>query len=249
MKTRSLPLAAILSALLVARLFAADPSASPSPQSAVPRKSPAKDRDARFEPEVAKLEASPSPSPGGVLMVGSSIFKRWTNAAADLAPLPVTNRAFGGSRTIDQLSFFERIVPTSGAALVVWYCGSNDINGSESPAVVLGRTKEWVSRTRASLPKARIVLVSVIRAPQKREKGYLVAVDEVNRGLRRLAESLPGVVYVDVNPPLETSSGDPRPECYVEDKLHMTPEGYRAMASLLLPAMTREYKNASIKNP
>lgn len=57
-------------------------------------------------------------------MVGSSIFRKWLTCAHDLAPLPVTNRAFGGSVTSDQLFFFDQIVPSSRAALVVWYCGS-----------------------------------------------------------------------------------------------------------------------------
>jgi lysophospholipase L1-like esterase len=217
---------------------AAFPEASPS---ATPHK---------YSAEVAKFAEAPAPAPGGVLMVGSSIFRKWTNAAADLAPLPVTNRAFGGSRTADQLFFFDQVVPSSRATLVVWYCGSNDINGKETPGSILQRTKEWIAWTQGALPKARILLVSVIRAPQKREAGYLALVDEVNKGLLGLASSIPGVSYVDVNPPLETLGGDPRMECYVPDKLHMTPEGYRAMSSVMLPVMNREWKASSdTRNP
>ena len=207
----------------------------------------------KYTPEVDKIDAAPAPATGGILMVGSSIFRKWESCHADMAPLPVTNRAFGGSQTADQLYFFDRIVPSSHASLIVWYCGSNDIKGSQDPAnltktppSILKRTRQWVDLTREALPQARILLVSVIRAPQKRESGLLKQVDEVNRGLIQLAGSIPGVSYVDVNPALETSSGDPRRECYVADKLHLTPEGYRAMTSVLKPEMERLWKPPSV---
>jgi hypothetical protein len=199
--------------------------------------SPLLGQDNKYEDDVAKFALAPAPDPGGVLLVGSSIFRKWTTFAADLAPIPVTNRAFGGSRTADQLFFFERVVPSSRAALVVWYCGSNDIKGGVASTVVLDNTKQWIERTRAALPDSRILLVSVIRAIQKREDGQLDEVDEVNAGLRKFAETIPGVDYVDVNPSLESVSGEAIPGCYVADKLHLTPEGYRKMVALLRPAI------------
>ncbi len=201
----------------------------------------------QYTGEVAKFAAAPAPAPGGVLMVGSSIFRKWLTCAHDLAPLPVTNRAFGGSLTSDQLFFFDQIVPSSRAALVVWYCGSNDIKAKGAPDSILTNTKEWIGRTHAALPEARIVLVSVIRAPQKREAGLLPQVDAVNKGYIQIARSDPDVVYVDVNPALETAAGAAVAEDYVQDKLHLTPEGYTRITSVLLPVMEKEWKACGFK--
>jgi len=236
----------ILATLLLPSLSSAEMGQSSeavaSPSSPTPSATPHK-----YSDEVIKLAQAPAPAPGGILMVGSSIFRKWNACTNDFAPLPVTNRAFGGSRTADQLYFFDQIVPTSNAGLVVWYCGSNDINSKISPEKILQQTKDWIARTQAALPKARIVLVSVIRAPQKRLAGYLASVDEVNKGLIVIASSTPGVTYVDVNPPLETPPGEARMECYVADKLHMTPEGYKGMVSVMRPVMEREWNVASQK--
>jgi lysophospholipase L1-like esterase len=198
-----------------------------------------------FADDVAKLAAAPAPEPGGILMVGSSIFGRWKSCTNDLAPLPVLNRAFGGSVTGDQLFFFDQIVPSSRAALVVWYCGSNDVYSKQTPEDIIENTGEWIKRTRAALPQVHILLVSVMRAPQKREVGLLAKVDEVNKGLIQLAASIPDVTYADVNPAMETPDGEPVIECYVHDKLHLTPEGYRRMASVLRPLMEKEWKKTA----
>lgn len=199
----------------------------------------------RFAKDVAQLAAAPAPAPGGILMVGSSIFRKWTTCTNDLAPLPVVNRAFGGSETPDQLFFFDEIVPSSQASLVVWYCGSNDVNDKATPATILRNTAEWIRRTQAALPQVRILLVSVIRAPQKRDAGLLAEVDEVNRDLVKLAGSISNVVYADVNPSLETLAGEPVMECYVQDKLHLTPEGYRRMTSVLRSVIEKEWKQSA----
>lgn len=194
-------------------------------------------RALRYHAEVEGLRLTSEPLPDGGLMVGSSIFKRWTTAAIDLAPLPVTNRAFGGSRIGDQLVFFDRIVPGSGAAVLIWYCGSNDINAKASPADILQKTQSWLAQARASLPVAQIVIVSVIRAPQKRKAGLLATVDEVNNGLRLLAATSANLHYVDVNPFLEKPGGEAVAEYYVADQLHLTPEGYVQLAAALKPVV------------
>jgi lysophospholipase L1-like esterase len=197
----------------------------------------------KYEDAVAKFALDPEPAPGGVLLVGSSIFRKWTTLAADLAPIPVTNRAFGGSRTGNQVTFFDRVVPSSRAGLVVWYCGSNDIKGGIATAVILDNTKQWIERTRGALPGARILLVSVIRAIQKREDGQLDEVDEVNAGLRQLAETMASVDYVDVNPALESASGEAIPGCYLADKLHLSPDGYRRLVTVLRPAIEKSHSD------
>lgn len=208
---------------------------------------PAVKKENKYTAEVDKLMAAPAPAPGGILLIGSSIFRKWTSFAEALAPFPVTNRAFGGSKTSDQLAFFDRLVPSSRAALIVWYCGSNDVKGKKPPSEIVARTKEWIALTQKALPSSRILLVSVVNAPQKRRDEQSAAVNDVNQGLSHLAETEKGVSYIDVNPALEARGGDALTGCYVEDLLHFTPEGYERMAAVLKPAMERDFA-ATAKN-
>jgi len=196
----------------------------------------------KYTAEVAKFALQPVPAPGGVLLVGSSNFRKWTNAVTDLAPLPVTNRAFGGSQTSHQLMFFDQVVPPCRPGLVVWYCGSNDIKGKKDAASILQRTEEWISRVKQMDSAAAVLLVSVIRAPQKHRDGQVAVVDAVNRGYEEIARSKEGVFYVDVNPALQSPTGESRAELYVSDGLHLNGEGYRQMTTLLKPAIEKHWK-------
>ncbi len=196
----------------------------------------------KYTAEVAKFALQPVPAPGGVLLVGSSNFRKWTNAVTDLAPLPVTNRAFGGSQTSHQLMFFDQVVPPCRPGLVVWYCGSNDIKGKKDATSILERTEEWISRVKQMDSAAAVLLVSVIRAPQKHRDGQVAVVDAVNRGYEEIARSKEGVFYVDVNAALQSPTGESRAELYVEDGLHLNGEGYRQMTTLLKPAIEKHWK-------
>jgi len=193
----------------------------------------------KFTEEVGRFANLPSPASGGVLLVGSSTFKRWTNAVTDLAPLPVTNRAFGGSQTSHQLMFFEQVVPPCRPQLIVWYCGSNDIKGKKDPASVLERTEEWLDKVKKLDPSIQVLLVSIHRCPQKRKDGQMEGVDAVNRGYQELSKKREGVFYVDVNPALENAKGESKEDLYVADGLHLNVEGYQQMVTLLKPAMEK----------
>ncbi len=204
---------------------------------AVPTTAPSK-----FAGEVGRFAASPPPVPGGVLLVGSSTFKRWTNAVQDLSPLPITNRAFGGSQTSHQLMFFDQVVTPCHPQLIVWYCGSNDIKGKKDPQSVLKRTEEWLDKVKKLDPSTQVLLVSIHRCPQKRKDGQLQGVDAVNRGYEELSQRRKGVFYVDVNPALESVTGESKAELYIEDGLHLNPSGYEKMATLVKPAIQSHWK-------
>ena len=196
----------------------------------------------KYTAEVDKFASEPIPPPGGVLLVGSSIFKRWTNAISDLAPFPVTNRAFGGSQTSHQLMFFDQVVSPCRPRLIVWYCGSNDIKGKKDPQSVLKRTEEWLDKVKKLDPSTQVLLVSIHRCPQKRKDGQLEGVDAVNRGYEELSQRREGVFYVDVNPSLESVTGKSKAELYLEDGLHLNPSGYEKMATLVKPAIQSHWK-------
>jgi lysophospholipase L1-like esterase len=138
--------------------------------------------------------------------------------------------------------FFDQVVPPCHPGLVVWYCGSNDIKGKKDATSILERTEEWISRVKQMDSPAAVLLVSVIRAPQKHRDGQVAVVDAVNRGYEKIARSKEGVFYVDVNPALQNPTGESRAELYISDGLHLNGEGYHQMTTLLKPAIEKHWK-------
>jgi len=59
-------------------------------------------RPTRFEADIQRIlerEKTAPPPHQGILFIGSSIFRLWTQLGEQMAPLPVFNHAFGGAVT------------------------------------------------------------------------------------------------------------------------------------------------------
>jgi lysophospholipase L1-like esterase len=176
-----------------------------------------------------------------ILFVGSSIFHRWTNLAAHMAPLPVTNRAVDGLMTTDLLRRFDADVMSIRPRVLVYYCGSNDVDAGDSAAPIVDRIRQYVERVAAALPATRVVFMSVNRAPEKRALWEVV--DAVNRGVQTYAEATRRLQYVEVNPVLFNADGSPRMELYMPDELHFRPPAYDEFAKILKPVLTKAFDN------
>ena len=174
---------------------------------------------------------------GPIVFVGSSIFHRWTQLTTQMAPLPVANIAFDGAVTDDWNRLLEpRVIPMK-PKVVVYYCGSNDVDGGDTAAQVVTRIRWFADHLHASLPETRFVFVSVNRAPEKRDRWDLV--DDINRQMRKYAEKNPHVRFVDVNSALANADGSPRMEFFMNDHLHLRPPAYDEFTKILKPVLEK----------
>jgi lysophospholipase L1-like esterase len=196
----------------------------------------------RFQAQIdAYLEedkVSPPPRQA-ILFIGSSIFREWEHLKEQMAPLPVFNRAFGGSRTADILYYMDRIVLPYEPKIVVYYCGSNDINAGEKADAISGRFREFVESVHARLPATRVFYVSINRAPQKKDRWDIV--DEANRQVHAYCLTDQRLGFIDVNPALFDRAGNPRLELYLEDRLHFKPQAYAEFAAIIKPVIARAW--------
>ena len=220
--------------------------ALPMPGLAAEKKSPDDDAAARwqrFEPEFvafAEADRAAPPAQGKILFVGSSIFRKWTTVAEQMAPLPVLNRAFGGSRTPDQLARFAQVVTPYAPKVIVYYCGSNDLKAGavvEDPAAIFSRFREFSERVRAAQPATWIIFVSSTRSPDRVERWEQV--DHYNALARAYCAATPHRTFVDVNPALVDHAGHPRLDLYLADKLHFHPPAYVEFTRIIKPVLTR----------
>ena len=202
----------------------------------------------RYEPAFKSFAEADQAKPvakGGILLVGSSIFRLWVDAAEQLAPLPVMNRAFGGSRVADQLARFEQLVPTYAPKIIVYYCGSNDIKANEdAPEVIFGRFREFSERVQRRFPGTRLIFVSTTRSPDRIE--LWDKVDHYNALVRAYVAATPYHTFIDINPALVDANGHPTVELYRADKLNFHPPGYVAFTAIIKPILTQVWAEVNV---
>jgi lysophospholipase L1-like esterase len=208
-------------------------------------------RWAQYEPSFKAFAEADVKAPfaaGGILFVGSSIFRQWTNVAEQMAPLPVLNRAFGGSRTGDQVARFAQLVPRYRPRGVVYYCGSNDLKAGdvvEDPAAIFARFREFAEKTREFDPAIRLVYVASFRSPDRVARWEQV--DHYNALVRAYCAADPRRTFVDLNPVIVDGAGHPRLELYRDDKLHYQPPAYDRFAAKLRPVLEQVWAEATAK--
>jgi lysophospholipase L1-like esterase len=199
--------------------------------------------DQRFEPDIQLFEAMERDSPsakGGIVFVGSSSFTRWTTLVADMAPLPVLNRGFGGSGIHQQSYFAPRILFPLQPRLIVFYCGENDIaNDNSSHKQVLDEFQDFVALCREHLPHTRIIYVAMKPSPLRWQ--WWPKFQEGNKLVRRYAEEERNLRFIDLSPGMLDSTLHPHRHIWMSDSLHMNEAGYKVWVDLLKPYLAQEW--------
>src|SRR6266436_850579 len=179
----------------------------------------------RFQGEIQQMLAREKTNPpprDGILFIGSSIFRFWTHLSEQMAPLPVFNRAFGGSVTQDMLDRADQLVFPYKPRIIVYYCGSNDVSGGESAEAIIGRTKQFLKIAGERLPDTFVYYTAIQKAPDKRDRWDVV--ETVNREMERYSHQARNLGFIDLNPVLFDKKGNVREELFLPDELHFRPD-------------------------
>ena len=201
-------------------------------------------QDLLFENEVTQLIESSRKNPnayGGIMLVGSSIFRLWTSAQDDFSEWPVENHAFGGARTWELIEYAQELIIEFKPHVVICYCGSNDINAGEQAESIEQRIAVFMQIIESSLPKTHILYVAINRAPQKSSRWNVV--DSANAKVRSLCGERSNRYFIDVNVGLFDELGRPRIDLYQTDLLHFRPKAYREVFAPLVGDALRRIKS------
>jgi len=191
---------------------------------------------AKWEPEIRAFETSDAAHPppqNGILFVGSSSIRLWKTLAADFPDLPVINRGFGGSQIIDSIYLADRIVTPYHPRQIVMYAGANDISNGKTPEQVLGDFKAFVAKAHSHLPQTTIYFIAIAGNPARWSQ--VDRVREANKLVRDFCEATPHLQFIDVFGPMMGPDGQPKPDIFVEDRLHMNAKGYAIWKDIIRP--------------
>ena len=183
------------------------------------------------------LDATNPPPRQPIVFTGSSSFRMWKELPEDYPGMRVMNRGFGGCQLSDVAEHFERVILRYEPRQVVLYCGANDIAAKKSVETVVADLKGVVERIHRDLPKTQVAFVSIALNPARWEQREKVVA--ANAQIAAYMSADPRRRYVDVTRAMLGSDGTPKPEIFLNDRLHMNRLGYEIWKPIIGSVLVR----------
>lgn len=194
----------------------------------------------RWAKEIGAFDAHDATNPPPrhpIVFTGSSSFRLWKELPEDFPGLRVMNRGFGGSQLSDVREHFERLILRYRPRQVVLYCGGNDLAAKKPVAEVVADLKAVVNRIHRELPRTQVAFVSIALNPARWEQREQVVA--ANTAIAEFMGQDPRRRYVDVTAAMLGPDGQPKPDIFVADRLHMNRKGYELWKPIIGPVLVK----------
>ena len=181
----------------------------------------------RFSNAIATFEkedAERKPIPNLTLFTGSSSIRMWKSLTTDFPNQKVLNRGFGGSHISDVLHYFEVVVARHKPKAIVLYCGENDLWSGKPPKQVFADLLDFTSKVHALNSKIKIHYLAAKPSPKRMSKWKTYQI--CNRLIKNYCTKDKRLNFVDVSEVMLNKDGQPIPNIWLKDELHMNGEGY-----------------------
>jgi lysophospholipase L1-like esterase len=188
----------------------------------------------RFEAEIQKFEETDrktAPPTRPVLFTGSSSIRFWDNLQSYFPGKTVLQRGFGGSELTDVRHFADRVIVRYQPKQVVLYAGENDLAAGATADQTYARFVDLFRYVRKRVPGVRFTFISIKPSPSRRK--FWPVVTETNQRIRRFLKYRRNTDFVDVVPAMLGPNGQPIPDLFRSDSLHMTPKGYEIWGTVM----------------
>jgi len=184
-----------------------------------------------------KTDQETAPPKDAILLVGSSSFTKWTDVDRYFPGKTIINRGFGGSRLTDLNDYADDLLNPYQPKQIIVYCGENDFadNDKLKADVVVDRFKTFYKKIRSRFPKIEVDYISIKYSPS-REKLW-PQMKEANKKIAAFMKKESNAEFIDITEVMQDANGKVRNDLFVEDLLHMTPEGYQLWTSVMMPYM------------
>ncbi|MCY0977406.1 GDSL-type esterase/lipase family protein [Chryseobacterium wangxinyae] len=187
--------------------------------------------------EFKALDQKTPPPKNAILLVGSSSFTKWKNVSEYFPGKTIINRGFGGSRLTDLNYYAHDLLNPYQPKQIIVYCGENDFadDANLKSDVVVDRFKIFYTKIREKFPHIEVDFISIKYSPS-REKLW-PQMKEANKKIAKFMKKEKNADYIDITKTMNDANGNVRKDLFVEDMLHITPEGYRLWTEVMNPYM------------
>ena len=184
-----------------------------------------------------KLDQETVPPKDAILLLGSSSFTKWTDVANYFPDKTIINRGFGGSRLTDLNYYANDLLNPYQPKQIIIYCGENDFadNDKLKAEVVVDRFKDFYKKIREKFPNIEVDYISIKYSPSREKLWPQMKI--ANKKIAEFMKKEPNAEFIDITKVMQDANENVRKDLFLEDMLHITPEGYQLWASMMMPYM------------
>lgn len=189
-----------------------------------------------WEESIAALEAATRgmyPPGTPVVFVGSSSIRLWGSLHMDMQPMPVVQHGFGGAKLNDVVHYADRLISNYAPRAVVVFAGTNDITpqAAKTPETLLASYRALVEQVTQGQPDLPVYFINITPSPRRWEVWPIA--QQANALIGAYSDTRPNLHVLDTGPALLGPDGEPLPEHYRMDGLHLSEQGYRIWTRII----------------
>jgi hypothetical protein len=182
-----------------------------------------------------RMDSISFPAKDGILFIGSSSIRKWTNLEQRFPGKPIIRRGVGGSELWQLVDYYTPYIlfPYQPRKIFI-YAGENDIAGGKSGVFVFSEFQKLFEMINKQLPNATVYFMSIKMSPS-REK-YFKEVAVANELIKNYLANKPNSAFIDVNIALlKTNTSLPDSTLFLADYLHLNSKGYDIWQQVIAP--------------
>jgi hypothetical protein len=175
------------------------------------------------------------PKPNGILFIGSSSIRKWTDLESRFPNVPIIRRGVGGCELSQLVKYYGPYIlfPYKPRKVFI-YAGENDIAAGETADSVFANFKTLWTSIREKLPSAMIYFMSIKASPVRAQ--FRAEVDKANVLIKDYLTGKPSSLFIDMNTVLfKQPTTLPDSSLFEHDYLHLNTSGYDRWQRILEP--------------
>ncbi|SKA38448.1 Lysophospholipase L1 [Chitinophaga eiseniae] len=186
---------------------------------------------------IKKYDRMFAPPADPILFVGSSSIRKWDDLERTFASYVVMNRGVGGAVLNDIIYFAQDLIFDYHPRQVVIYVGENDLPEGATADSVFSRFQRLYSIVRSQLPEVPVEYISLKPSPSRVQ--YMKTAAEANALIKAFLAKEKNAHFINVFSLMLDKNGQPRPELFVTDMLHMNAKGYAIWRKAIQPYLLK----------
>jgi len=177
------------------------------------------------------------PPKNGILFIGSSSIRFWTDLEQRFSDKPIIRRGVGGCQLWQLVDYYTPYIlfPYHPRKIFV-YTGENDIAAGKNGKFVAEEFEKLWAMIHQQLPDATIYFMSIKPSPSRAR--YTAEMDLANQLIKSYLAGKPNSKYINVSSViLKSNSSMPDSSLFKSDYLHLNSKGYDKWQKVLEPYM------------